>query len=127
MTEQLQPAQHQMLIDYNQLLDALSDGFAYLGENITDPAPPEADQVFRDIINALEQMNHSHDQMAVLFPGEQLERLMEDFRDLTDMLLGWYDHESNESKRQLLTSQVIPIYVSWKQQMRNFLEPYLVH
>lgn len=127
MTE-LTADMHQMLTQYDELLNTVSEGLDYLEKNITEEAPPEAQRVFEDLLLALEQISVSHEQMMVIFEEDpQLRTMVEDFHDVVKLLQGWFSLGSNEEKRQLITEQVLPSYEAWRTRMQAFVKPHIDH
>ena len=120
--------QHQLLFDYDQLLNTISDALEYLEKNIKEEAPPEVQQVFQDVLLALDKASTSHEQMVALFNEDiKLITLIGDFHDVVKLLQQWFELETNEEKRQLLVEKVVPAYESWRSQMQSYVKPYIVH
>gem|GEM_PF-6940395 len=120
--------QHQLLFEYDQLLNTISDALEYLEKNIKEEAPPEVQQVFQDVLLALDKASTSHEKMVALFNEDiNLITLIGDFHDVVKLLQQWFELETNEEKRQLLVEKVVPAYESWRSQMQSYVKPYIVH
>ncbi|MBH0230891.1 hypothetical protein [Halobacillus yeomjeoni] len=125
---QLTMDQTHMLNEYNQLLDTLSEAFEYLETHIEEEAPPQAQQVFEDLLMAFGQVTDSHGQMLILFRDEKnVHPLIEDFHDIVNLLQSWFVKETNLQKKRLLVESVVPVFESWRTRMQAFLNPYIVH
>ncbi|MFD2922583.1 hypothetical protein [Halobacillus naozhouensis] len=121
-------AQHQMLQEYKQVLSVISEGFEYLENNLNIEAPPQAQQVFEDVLLAFQQICDSNDQLVEWFKEDAPSTLLlDDFHDIVKLLEKWSTLETNQEKRNLLVKEVIPVYESWHSQMRSFLDSYLAH
>ncbi|MCA1011240.1 hypothetical protein [Halobacillus halophilus] len=120
--------QHQLLFEYDQLLNTISEALEYLEKNIKEEAPAEVQQVFQDVLLALDKASTSHEQMVALFNEDiNLITLIGDFHDVVKHLQQWFELETNEDKRQLLVEKVVPAYESWRSQMQSYVKPYIVH
>ncbi|SFF68103.1 hypothetical protein SAMN05216353_10588 [Halobacillus alkaliphilus] len=120
--------QHQLLFEYDQLLNTISDALEYLEKNIKKEALPEVQQVFQDVLLALDKASTSHEQMVALFNEDiNLITLIGDFHDVVKLLQQWFELETNEEKRQLLVEKVVPAFESWRSQMQSYVKPYIVH
>ncbi|MGP4077714.1 hypothetical protein [Halobacillus sp. K22] len=120
--------QHQLLYEYDQLLNTLSDALEYLENNIQEETSPEAQQVFQDVLLALDKASTIHEQMVSLFNEDiKLITLIGDFHDIVKLLQQWFEFETNEDKRLLLVEKVVPAFESWRSQMQSYVKPYIVH
>ncbi|MFD1020312.1 hypothetical protein [Thalassobacillus hwangdonensis] len=119
--------QSEMLVEYNQMLNVLSEGFDYLENNLEDEAPPQVQQVFVDTLNAFDQLSKIHNQMEQLLEEDGLEPLLADFSDIIRSLAKWFDQPTNDEKRDLLIKEVSPSFKSWKQRMQALIHPYVAH
>ncbi|MDL4839231.1 hypothetical protein [Aquibacillus rhizosphaerae] len=127
MTE-LTDAQYQMLKDYNELLTGMHEGLIYLEQNLIEEVPPQVDQVFNDLLAGFEQLHKAHSQMLVIFTDNgEITELVEECKQIIEQLTKWFTFDSNLAKQQLLTNQVVPAFDSWKNNMEQFLKPYIVH
>ncbi|MBM7551425.1 hypothetical protein [Thalassobacillus pellis] len=121
---ELEDTHHQILMEYNKVLDVLSEGFGYLAENISQEAPPEAQRIFLDILHAFERLSKSHEYLTDLFGGGNL---LDDFREIILLLSEWFHRPTNSEKRELLVKSVIPCYENWKNRVQQIVRPYIIH
>ncbi|WP_237458586.1 hypothetical protein [Pontibacillus yanchengensis] len=107
----------------------MSEGFEYLEANLNEEAPPQVEQVFADIVTALQQLNQGNEKLASLLEDRQdeIQQLLVDFQDIVEMMSQWFDKQTNEEKRVLLTQQIIPYFESWRSKMHQLLQPYIAH
>jgi len=125
---ELTEEQIQFLKHYNSLLQTISEGFEYLEENITEEAPPQVDQVFADIVQALQQLNQGNQQLATIVEKPDLIKpLMEDFQDIVNMMSEWFELKTVDDRYQLLNNRVVPNFESWRHSMHQLLKPYVSH
>ncbi len=125
---QLTDAQHSMLQEYKQLLSGISEGFEYLENNLSIEAPPQAQQVFEDVLLAFQQLCDSNDRLVEWFKDDAPSKLLlSDFHDIVKLLEKWSTFGTNQEKRDLLVKEVIPVYESWRSQMQSFLDSYIAH
>jgi len=125
---QLTEEQIQFLKQYNSLLQTISEGFEYLEEHITEEAPPQVDQVFADIVQALQQLNQGNQQLATIVEKpDQIKPLMEDFQDIVNMMSEWFELKSVDDRYKLLNNRVVPAFESWRHSMHQLLKPYVSH
>lgn len=121
--------QFDFLKQYDRLLHTMSEGFEYLEANLNEEAPPQVEQVFADIVTALQQLNQGNEKLASLLEDRQdeIQQLLVDFQDIVEMMSQWFDKQTNEEKRVLLTQQIIPYFESWRSKMHQLLQPYIAH
>ncbi|MYL54014.1 hypothetical protein GLW08_11765 [Pontibacillus yanchengensis] len=121
--------QFDFLKQYDRLLHTMSEGFEYLEENLKEEAPPQVEQVFADIVTALQQLNQGNEKLASLLEDRQdeIQQLLIDFQDIVEMMSQWFDKQTNEEKRVLLTQHIIPYFESWRSKMHQLLQPYIAH
>ncbi|KGP73606.1 hypothetical protein [Pontibacillus yanchengensis] len=121
--------QFDFLKQYDRMLHTMSEGFEYLEENLTEEAPPQVEQVFADIVTALQQLNQGNEKLASLLEDRQdeVQQMLVDFQDIVELMSQWFDKQTNEEKRVLLTQQIIPYFESWRSKMHQLLQPYIAH
>ncbi|KGX86807.1 hypothetical protein [Pontibacillus marinus] len=125
---QLTEEQMHFLKQYDHLLQTMSEGFEYLEENIKEEAPPQVDQVFADIVQAMQQLNQGNQQLAaILEKPEQIKPLMEDFQDIVNMMTEWFELNTVDGRYSLLNNRVVPTFESWRYSMHELLKPYVSH
>lgn len=125
---QLTEEQIHFLKQYNHLIQTMSEGFEYLEENIKEEAPPQVDQVFADVVQALQQLNQGNQQLATIVDKpEQIQPLMEDFQDIVNMMSEWFEQTAVDERYQLLHNRVVPNFESWRHSMHQLLKPYVSH
>ncbi|UOR11681.1 hypothetical protein [Halobacillus amylolyticus] len=125
---ELTASQHHMLKEYKQLLAVISEGFEYLEKNLDKEAPPQAQQVFEDVLVAFQQLSHTHEQiLELLHEDARTRELVNEFHDIVKLLEKWFILGTNQEKRQLLIQEVVPVYESWRSRMQSFINPYTAH
>ncbi len=128
LLSQLTEEQMHFLKQYDHLLQTMSEGFEYLEENIKEEAPPQVDQVFADIVQAMQQLNQGNQQLAaILEKPEQIKPLMEDFQDIVNMMTEWFELNTVDGRYSLLNNRVVPTFESWRYSMHELLKPYVSH
>ncbi|QHE53588.1 hypothetical protein [Pontibacillus sp. HMF3514] len=125
---QLTEEQMHFLKQYDHLLQTMSEGFEYLEENIKEEAPPQVDQIFADIVQAMQQLNQGNQQLAaILDKPAQIQPLMEDFQDIVNMMTEWFEQNTVDGRFSLLNNRVVPTFESWRHSMHQLLKPYVSH
>lgn len=127
---ELKEEQMSFLKKYNTLLDTISEGFEYLEEKIPADAeaPPQAQQVFADILQSFQQLNQSHHQIKeILGHKHKLGNIFQDFHEVVGFLSQWFEKSSSQAKKELLSSYIIPNFESWRYNMQGLLKRYITH
>ncbi|RWZ55023.1 hypothetical protein EQV77_12950 [Halobacillus fulvus] len=115
--------QHVMLEQYNQLVHTVSEGLEFVVHNIEG-----GQQVFEGILMSMEQLSLSHEQMLWFFDGkEEVEVIVQDFHAVVQLLPDWFTIEAEQEKHSLLNEKVVPAYEAWKNNVQQFIKPYVTH
>lgn len=124
---EIKDTDYQLLREYKEMLLVMSEGFAYVRDNLSEEAPGQVQDVFNDLLASFQQLNATHGQLANNFEeSDEIETLLNDYKDVVKLLSEWFDKKSNEDKRQLLNKKVVPAFEAWKENMIAFVEPYTV-
>lgn len=118
----------QFLQQYDQLLYTMSEGFDYIEENLGEEAPAEVDQVFSDLVQAMQQLHQGNQQLAAFIGDtEQLKYQIVDFQEIVEMMSEWFEMPANDDKKSLISGRVAPNFESWRMSMHQLLKPYIQH
>ncbi|GGD10979.1 hypothetical protein [Pontibacillus salipaludis] len=118
----------QFLQQYDQLLHTMSEGFDYIEENLDEEAPPEVNQVFSDLVQAMQQLHQGNQQLpAFIGDTEQLKYQIVDFQEIVEMMSEWFEKPTNLDKKSLISGKVAPNFESWRLCMHQLLKPYIQH
>ncbi|MCD5325901.1 MULTISPECIES: hypothetical protein [Pontibacillus] len=118
----------QFLQQYDQLLYTMSEGFDYIEENLGEEAPAEVDQVFSDLVQAMQQLHQGNQQLAAFIGDtEQLKYQIVDFQEIVEMMSEWFEKPTNLDKKSLISGRVAPNFESWRMSMHQLLKPYIQH
>ncbi|WP_345242357.1 hypothetical protein [Pontibacillus salipaludis] len=118
----------QFLQHYDQLLHTMSEGFDYIEENLAEEAPPEVEQVFTDLVQAMQQLHQGNQQLpAFIGDTEQLKYQIVDFQEIVEMMSEWFEKPTNLDKKSLISGKVAPNFESWRVSMHQLLKPNIQH
>ncbi|WP_112181897.1 MULTISPECIES: hypothetical protein [Paraliobacillus] len=118
---------YQLLREYKEMLLVMSEGFTYVKDNLSEEAPAKVQDVFNDLLASFQQLNATHGQLANIFDeSDEMEALLNEYKEIVKLLSEWFEKKSNEEKRQLLNEKVVPAFEAWKEKIIAFVEPYTV-
>jgi hypothetical protein len=118
---QLKGSQIEFLQKYYQLLESMSEGFDYLVQIPDLSSSSIAKSLFNDIVLAFEQINESHRQLIPLLKLDNTDQ----FQELIQKMTQWF--QSRINKEELLKTEIVPSFESWKKGMVTIIGPYVLH
>ncbi|WP_343842258.1 hypothetical protein [Salinibacillus aidingensis] len=111
----------EFLQKYHELLEGMSEALEHLGQMPDVGESSIAETLFADLVKGMQQLHASHDQLAPLLNVETLDQ----FDRLVQSMSKWF--EQDVDKAALLSNEVIPAFLDWKQDMDDRIEPLIAH
>lgn len=124
---QLKETDYQLLQEYKEMLLVMEGAFAYVSSNLHEEAPIQVQDVFNDLIEAFQKINIAHGTLSQRFQeDETFNQLLDDYKALVTDLTKWFEMDTNKSKKQLLDQQIIPQFITWRDHILAYIEPYTI-